>query len=834
MKKFTKALLIVMVLALCFSALAITASATDTVVTNSQLYIGEYESATHAGMAHIVFGTVSNHSAEYGVIIEQVDGKRFKFQGKNIGESGKFGIAIYDLPEGTYKAQAYSGEADSRILGEQTTFTMGKATYTVTLDYNGATGYDSNEILVAQGSKLEEIDMTNVTLAGGEFVEWQDANGDAYDFNTVLTSDIALSAIYESKYGGEMNKAYITTGAQSFGVNQNVNVGFGGTIVWQFDVAAYENASSAIRMVVSNLPSSNASYMAAYKPAIGGAASVMGFTAANGQDWYGGTYGKSGNKSTVFKADYSYKLEYVAPTAQYATDGSFKLYECETALVGTANESWSNTFYLKDMGNVEGGNQFCPVTCVNLNVYFGGAGVKFATLNNKLVVNGTPYEATMEYTGTCDWDYVPYVIYGTSKKITMTGDSAWGHIVNGVSPGYGGKMTMQFDVLSANIGSRWSFAVTNVGAGAVATTPATIRTYKDPYQGQILGYASTGSGVATAIVDWYGGTPTTSRRATTAFVAGNTYKFEYVAATGETSADGTVALYECPTAFIGTPLEAWTEILASKGFDNSGATNGFSPVTDVQIGLWTNGSVELEVDNAKVVAYNAAGTVIEEAIPDDFCGGASFEKVEYVAPDTTTTATWTNTGIFGFAENGIDVDYGESLTWQFDVLEYSAPGWLGFCVTSNDVKSNYADALSYKTGYCSNRFVFTTTAYDWLSGTQTFKRNATNCLRVGYTYKLVYNAPSAADQNDGSFYLYECEPGTLGAANEAWNLCASLVNFGNNNGNGNSFAPTENVKFIMYAQNGNPMKLKIDNSKITCPDGSSLDGPYYGYNCEIA
>ena len=131
MKKISKILFVVMALALAISAFAVSASAEDTVVTNSQLYIGEYTSSTHSGMAHIVFGTVSNADVEYGVIIEDAAGLRFKFPGKAIGANGKYGIAIYDLPEGTYKAQAYTGADDARTLGAQTTFTMGKATYTV-------------------------------------------------------------------------------------------------------------------------------------------------------------------------------------------------------------------------------------------------------------------------------------------------------------------------------------------------------------------------------------------------------------------------------------------------------------------------------------------------------------------------------------------------------------------------------------------------------------------------------------------------------------------------------------------------------------------------------
>lgn len=819
MKKLSTVLLIVMVLALAITAFGITAGAEATATTNSSLYIGEYETSSHSGLAHIVFGTVSDASVEYGIIITQEDGKQFKFPGKNIGSSGKFGVAIYNLPEGKYTACAYSGSDDNRITGEPTAFEEGVSTYTVTLDYNGATGYDESEVLVAQGAQFEAPDMTNVSLAGANFVKWVDENGDEYDFTKVVDKNVTLSAIYESKYGMDMPMVYTTTGAQFFGVNQNVNVGFGGTAVWQFDVLAYENASQAIRMVVGSATAASGNAMQ-YKPAFGEAASVMGFTAANGQDWYGGDYGKSGNKSTVFSAGKTYRLEYIAPTAQYAKDGSFKLYVCDTANVGTANETWDNTFYLKNVGNVEGGNQFAPITSVNLNVYFGGKDVKFATVNNSLTVNGTPYKANMEYTGTCDWDYAPYVVYSSAKRVTINGDGLIGNL-SGFDIGFGGSIAWQFDVKSITYNSSfWYFGATEYTETGIISAPANIRYYKSGYNGQCLGFYT-----ATA-QEYFGGTSRgTTRNANSTFASGYTYKYVYTAATSTTGGDGSAILYECPTAFVGTALESWTEILYNRGID--GSANTFNPTSSVKVGLFVRGTLDMVMDNSTIVAKNASGAVISSTTNNATAGAATIESLEYSAPKTQITVDISNTAGFGFVEDGIDLDYGESIVWTYDVVSSSPAPWIAFFVTSNDVKANVASAMSYKDGYCSNRFVFTATSYDYLGGTHAGKRTASTAIRAGYSYKFIYTAPSAADANDGFMALYECEPGTLGQANEAWNLCASLSAFGNNNGNGNSFAPTENVKLGIYAQNG-AMSVTFDNMKITLPDGSVLTAPFWG------
>lgn len=120
MKK--KILLCVLLILSLTLALSVTANAETTVTTFDDIYVGEYTSATHSGMAHIVFGQVSDTESEYGIIVEDENGAKRLFKGQHIGEEGKFGIALYNLPEGNYKVCAYEGKEGNRTLGDTVSF----------------------------------------------------------------------------------------------------------------------------------------------------------------------------------------------------------------------------------------------------------------------------------------------------------------------------------------------------------------------------------------------------------------------------------------------------------------------------------------------------------------------------------------------------------------------------------------------------------------------------------------------------------------------------------------------------------------------------------------
>lgn len=65
------------------------------------------------------------------------------------------------------------------------------AYYTVTFDSNGGTSVDSQ--IIVPGGKV--VKPENPVKSGVGFVEWQ-LDGEAYDFDTPVTSDITLVAYY--------------------------------------------------------------------------------------------------------------------------------------------------------------------------------------------------------------------------------------------------------------------------------------------------------------------------------------------------------------------------------------------------------------------------------------------------------------------------------------------------------------------------------------------------------------------------------------------------------------------------------------------------------------
>ena len=202
MKKSLRILMVVMAIALAVSMFGISAGAEATATTQSQLYIGEYDSGTLSGEAHIVFGQVSDTSAEYGIILRSIPATEGEavvekaFKGNSIGAEGKFGIAVYGLPEGAYYAMAYCGE----VIGNATYFKKGVSEYTVTYNLNGG---ESAELVegdtFAQGTRPAEPVEVPVK-DGWEFIGWnQDTWANTlfdFDAEEAVNGDITLNAMY--------------------------------------------------------------------------------------------------------------------------------------------------------------------------------------------------------------------------------------------------------------------------------------------------------------------------------------------------------------------------------------------------------------------------------------------------------------------------------------------------------------------------------------------------------------------------------------------------------------------------------------------------------------
>ncbi len=772
------------------------------VTTNPQIYIGDYDGGAYTGMAHIIFGTTTNPNAEYGVILTTSQGVSYLFEGKNIGTNGKYGIAIYNIPEGDYTVKAYAGPGDNRTYGDETTFTAGKASYTVTYDFNGGEGTYTSE-QVAQGTAAVEP-TTVPTLKGATFSHWVDENGDEYDFSKIVTKDMTLSAVFESNYGGEAPKKYISTSSgQYIGVNENTAITFGDVVTWQFDVLAYYNPGVQFRLCVSDATAASGMAMS-YKYASGYKSQVMGKAANGANDWYGGAnLITSRTNANMFSAGYSYKLVYTAPSAAYTADASFILYECATASVGAGDEAWTEIMKTTGFGNTEGGNGFAPYTAANMNIYFGGEGMEFGITNSTYTVNKATTTPALYVSSGMDSDYAPYVKYSTQKRVLFSSTGYWGY-KEGVNIGYGGELAMQFDVISASINGRWAFTVTN---DSLDTNP---RGYKDPYQGNILGYTALNGGAANAIGDWYYGDISTSRTAKTAFVPGYTYKAVYKAATGDSAADGSFVLYECLTALVGTPYESWTDILAVRNFDNSAAGAGGSPVSDVKICLWTNAAngVDLVVDNAKVTASTGLST---GALATN--ANVSVTPLEYSEPKTDLAVSLPANTTFGLLDAGIDVGYGQSLVYEFTFANYRTPSWIGFFVTDGNVKADYLNALANK-GAVANHVAFVPTSYDWGAGTHEGSMVGNGITNT--KYRIIYTAPSAAGASDAILRFQQIDGDGVN-----WNTRNGVTGFGAAN------APMSDVRIGIVIR-GAAASFDICDGKVILPNGTVITSGFTG------
>ncbi len=185
--------------------------------------------------------------------------------------------------------------------------------------------------------------------------------------------------------------------------------------------------------------------------------------------------------------------------------------------------------------------------------------------------------------------------------------------MDGFNVGYGGELTWYFDVLSATVGGRWNICVSEAATSQISATPSMIRWTGGGvvYKPHVLGFNGT--------LEIYGDTEKgTTRTQDTTFVAGNTYKYVYIAPSDSATADGSAYLYECPTELVGTDDETWTAIMYVNNIPLT-----YSPISSVKIGLWTNATMELVVDNyfIKIGDDVATSTAI--------AGGASM--VDYVA-----------------------------------------------------------------------------------------------------------------------------------------------------------------------------------------------------------
>ena len=159
MKKF-RFLLVVAIVLVSALALCLTAGATETITaeTYDQVYVGEYTSdetpvkdgVSYSGEAYIIFGKVEG-AQQAGVVVERYDvtdsacanvleTKLYDAREGRIADNGEFGIALFNVADGYYKAKVVAGTYDNIVAeGDYVTFSKGVATYTVDFVVDGDT-----------------------------------------------------------------------------------------------------------------------------------------------------------------------------------------------------------------------------------------------------------------------------------------------------------------------------------------------------------------------------------------------------------------------------------------------------------------------------------------------------------------------------------------------------------------------------------------------------------------------------------------------------------------------------------------------------------------------
>ena len=156
MKVARKAFLALFIFAFIITVFTSVSFAENSASTHTDIYIGEYDDGEHEGTAHIVFGTVSNANEEYGIVLTDTNtGKSYSFKGEVICSTGKFGVAVFDLPEDvTYMAKVYSGDPKTGVLGDEMVFRAG----------DGESVYNPADMFNVSESNITSLTMLGQTL----------------------------------------------------------------------------------------------------------------------------------------------------------------------------------------------------------------------------------------------------------------------------------------------------------------------------------------------------------------------------------------------------------------------------------------------------------------------------------------------------------------------------------------------------------------------------------------------------------------------------------------------------------------------------------------------
>ena len=469
MKKFKLLLCLTLVVVLMSVGVAAFGSETDTATTYVAPYIGEYtaqDGSGNTGLAHIIFGKVSNTQAECGILLTDLnEGWTKKFEvktdsngKKRIASNGEFGIALYNLPDGEYSVCVYSGSGDNPITGDSFTIRTGVASYTITYVYESTDGTLTETESVAAGNTPKgEVSFTR---AGYKLAGWKTSDGVVYDMNTPIYDDVTLYPVWAidgtTRLTLSGNPSYIT---HETSTNSNE------IVTLEFDVVEILNLSTIgtdtrIGFGIIDGASTKSGFVSSIsKNILSGSGTLIG-THTTKSDYVGSL--TTLTDIPLFKSGERVKVEY-KPYVSASEKGYLKAY---VKTIGSDDESYVL------VGGVE--NITTKVGTLAMTVDRGTAldmmvaNMSFSTKSGDLGIKNVAYayESNGLYTKlsrlTVD-DDISYEYYTTTESTVIVGSKTRLDIA------YGEEYVMEFKVDYSNYGDYVAGSVNrqtgNVGIG---------------------------------------------------------------------------------------------------------------------------------------------------------------------------------------------------------------------------------------------------------------------------------------------------------------------------------------------------------------------------------
>ena len=482
MKKISKLILVIAALALVVSAFAVVASAEEaTAFISTDAYFGEYESGDLSGAANIIFGQVNADATEYGIVVKDAGGNKKVFKGLAKGAEGKFGVALYTMPDGLYYVNVYSGAPtveEGGVLSDTMAIyaNQGKQVV-VSIDWNYSR---------AGSSYLYTYEGGTVTAPDVETLEKKPANanfegyfidGAEFDWTQPITENVKVEAKWVSN--GALDDKIITyksvasvSNSTSIGSSAGVDLSDGGSITMTFDVvtghthANFQTKTSALAWLpvagasgYNNGWSSTGHLGLAGNPAYTEAAAQhYGYASAS---YPGGAvkafdFGETpADPDLVMTAGSTFKAVYTAPTAE--TAGSIIWY--------TKSSLADDSAYVESasMRNISIADVFSTTdTYFWLDFYncSTGGGISMTFRNFKVVHDGV--ELPVEFFNHYDEEITMTDAYAadTSKvyeigvdAVTSGPQVGWLMSKDASSTLSGGVLTLEMDVLESNLAS---------------------------------------------------------------------------------------------------------------------------------------------------------------------------------------------------------------------------------------------------------------------------------------------------------------------------------------------------------------------------------------------